>query len=56
MMVKEMNNVIKNAVDKFNDKAYFLDLPKTNTNQHPLNNDHIEASNVLTKFIKENVL
>lgn len=56
MMTKDMNSAIKKAVNKFNDRSYFVDLPKANVKVHPLKDDHLASSEVLTKFIKENVL
>lgn len=56
MMTKDMNSAIKKAVDKFNDRSYFVDLPKANVKVHPLKDDHLASSEVLTKFMKENVL
>lgn len=56
MMTKDMNSAIKKAVDKFNDRSYFVDLPKANVKVHPLKYDHLASSEVLTKFMKENVL
>lgn len=56
MMTKDMNSAIKKAVNKFNDRSYFVDLPKANVKVHPLKDDHLASSEVLTKFMKENVL
>lgn len=56
MMTKDMNSAIKKAVNKFNDRSYFVDLPKANVKVHPLKDDNLASSEVLTKFIKENVL
>ena len=56
MMTKDMNSAIKKAVNKFNDRSYFVDLTKANVKVHPLKDDHLASSEVLTKFMKENVL